>query len=119
MKYKMFLDNLAPRKWRKRWSLMKAKSQGSSVEYSDNTTVTSWTSSKEEEEEEEEEDKEEEEEEEEDQEINKLYFKHPSQLMNIFTELEEQNLSLIQNSQETEVTLEEIKQSRQAVEEKM
>jgi len=45
-----------------------------------------------------------------------LYFTRPSQLMTIFTELEEQNLSLIQNSQETQVTLEDLRQSRQAVE---
>ena len=48
-----------------------------------------------------------------------LYFTHPSQLMTVFTELEEQNLSLIQNSQETQVTLEDLKQNRQAVEKSM
>ena len=40
-----------------------------------------------------------------------LYFSHPQQLLDIFSELEEQNLSLIQNSQETEEALEEIKQT--------
>ena len=40
-----------------------------------------------------------------------LYFFHPQQLLDIFSELEEQNLSLIQNSQETEEALEEIKQT--------
>merc|ERR1712179_762678 len=39
-----------------------------------------------------------------------LYFKDPQQLLDIFAELEEQNLSLIQNSQETEEALEEMKQ---------
>uniref|UniRef100_A0A674J172 Cilia and flagella associated protein 100 n=1 Tax=Terrapene triunguis TaxID=2587831 RepID=A0A674J172_9SAUR len=37
-----------------------------------------------------------------------LYFTDPQQLLQIFTELEEQNLSLIQNSQETEETLDEL-----------
>ena len=49
-----------------------------------------------------------------------LYFTDPHQLIAIFTELEEQNLSLIQNSQETEKTLEEIgKQQRKATEQRM
>ncbi|CAL1543352.1 unnamed protein product [Lymnaea stagnalis] len=38
-----------------------------------------------------------------------LYFTDPQQLLEIFAELEEQNLSLIQNSQETEEALEEMK----------
>merc|ERR1712196_350916 len=42
-----------------------------------------------------------------------LYFQHPKQLLNIFTQLEEQNLFLIQNSQETEQQLEEIEQKLQ------
>lgn len=37
-----------------------------------------------------------------------MYFTEPSQLMDIFAALEEQNLFLIQNSQETEHTLEEL-----------
>lgn len=37
-----------------------------------------------------------------------LYFTDPQQLLAIFTELEEQNLSLIQNSQDHEEQLEEI-----------
>jgi hypothetical protein len=40
-----------------------------------------------------------------------MYFQEPSQLLNIFTALEEQNLFLIQNSQETEQALEELKQT--------
>jgi len=40
-----------------------------------------------------------------------LYFKKPRQLMDIFTELEEKNLFLIQNSQETEQALEELQQT--------
>jgi len=40
-----------------------------------------------------------------------LYFTEPQQLLDIFAELEEQNLSLIQNSQETEEALEEMKQT--------
>ncbi|XP_074644116.1 cilia- and flagella-associated protein 100-like isoform X1 [Tubulanus polymorphus] len=40
-----------------------------------------------------------------------LYFTDPQQLLDIFAELEEQNLSLIQNSQETEEALEEMKQN--------
>jgi hypothetical protein len=38
-----------------------------------------------------------------------MYFKEPQQLMDIFAALEEQNLFLIQNSQETEHTLEELR----------
>ncbi|XP_052079810.1 cilia- and flagella-associated protein 100-like isoform X2 [Mytilus californianus] len=38
-----------------------------------------------------------------------LFFAGPQQLLDIFAELEEQNLSLIQNSQETEENLEEMK----------
>lgn len=37
-----------------------------------------------------------------------LYFTEPKQLLDIFTELEEQNLSLIQNKQEMEETLEDL-----------
>ena len=40
-----------------------------------------------------------------------MYFQEPGQLLNIFTALEEQNLFLIQNSQETEQALEELKQT--------
>lgn len=39
-----------------------------------------------------------------------MYFTRPQQLLDIFAELEENNLALIQNSQETEETLEELKQ---------
>ncbi|OCT85800.1 cilia- and flagella-associated protein 100 [Xenopus laevis] len=48
-----------------------------------------------------------------------LYFTDPQQLLDIFSELEEQNLSLIQNSQETEESLEEIKQSITSTQDKM
>lgn len=37
-----------------------------------------------------------------------LYFKEPHQLLEVFTNLEEQNLSLIQNTQEMEEALEEL-----------
>lgn len=39
-----------------------------------------------------------------------LFFNSPQQLLDIFAELEENNLSLIQNCQEMEETLEELKQ---------
>ncbi len=48
-----------------------------------------------------------------------LYFTDPQQLLDIFAELEEQNLSLIQNSQETEEALEEMKQTIKNTENKM
>ncbi|CAD8119074.1 unnamed protein product [Paramecium sonneborni] len=38
-----------------------------------------------------------------------MYFKQPSQLINIFNDLEERNLFLIQTAQETEQNLEEVK----------
>jgi hypothetical protein len=48
-----------------------------------------------------------------------LYFTDPQQLLDIFAELEEQNLSLIQNSQETEEALEEMKQNIKMTKQKM
>jgi len=48
-----------------------------------------------------------------------LYFTDPQQLLDIFSELEEQNLSLIQNSQETEEALEEMKQTVKTTKAKM
>ena len=48
-----------------------------------------------------------------------VYFKQPQQLMNIFAELEESNLSLIQSCQETEETLEELKKNIEDTEAKM
>lgn len=48
-----------------------------------------------------------------------LYFTSPQQLLDIFSELEEQNLSLIQNSQETEEALEEMKQTMRSTSNKM
>eukprot|EP00106_Octopus_bimaculoides_P017341 XP_014784783.1 PREDICTED: coiled-coil domain-containing protein 37-like [Octopus bimaculoides] len=48
-----------------------------------------------------------------------LYFTTPQQVLDIFSELEEQNLTLIQNTQETEETLEDIKQSFEANRKKM
>jgi galactokinase/mevalonate kinase-like predicted kinase len=48
-----------------------------------------------------------------------LYFTDPQQLLDIFAELEEQNLSLIQNSQETEEALEEMKQTVKSTKAKM
>lgn len=38
-----------------------------------------------------------------------LYFSNPKQLLEIFAELEENNLALIQTCQETEETLEELR----------
>jgi len=49
--------------------------------------------------------------EEDEEEDLELYFTDPQQLLDIFLELEEQNLSLIQNSQDTEEALEEMKQT--------
>ncbi|XP_039187250.1 cilia- and flagella-associated protein 100 isoform X4 [Crotalus tigris] len=46
---------------------------------------------------------------EDDDEVPELDFTDPQQLLQLFTELEEQNLSLIQNSQETEETLDELR----------
>ncbi|KAJ8598195.1 hypothetical protein CTAYLR_005519 [Chrysophaeum taylorii] len=43
-----------------------------------------------------------------------MYFAQPQQLLDIFTQLEEQNLFLIQSSQETEQALEELKQNFEA-----
>ena len=53
------------------------------------------------------------------QDATELFFTDPQQLLDIFSELEEQNLSLIQNSQETEETLEEMRQTRAVTEQKL
>ena len=134
--YRKFLDSLAPQEWRDQKASareMRRKSSTSSTDkrkpsakIQDGGSVTSagvvgggsargknggsvgekkeeeevWSSSDEEEE-------------------IELYFTDPQQLIAIFTELEEQNLSLIQNSQETEETLEDIKQQRKATEQRM
>ena len=48
-----------------------------------------------------------------------LYFTDPHQLLDIFLELEEQNLSLIQNSQDAEEVLEQLKKTIDATRNKM
>jgi hypothetical protein len=48
-----------------------------------------------------------------------LYFKNPQQLLDIFAELEENNLALIQNCQEAEEALEELRQKMSETEERM
>ena len=40
-----------------------------------------------------------------------IFFTSPEQLLQLFSELEEQNLNLIQNSQETEELLEDLRQT--------
>lgn len=37
-----------------------------------------------------------------------LYFTEPQQLLDVFTKLEEQNLSLVQNTRETEEALDDL-----------
>ena len=51
--------------------------------------------------------------------FRRRYFHDPQQLMEIFSVLEEQNLFLIQNSQETELTLEELRHKKRQTEEDM
>lgn len=48
-----------------------------------------------------------------------MYFKKPEQLLEIFAQLEERNLFLIQNVQETEEALEELKQKYEETERQM
>jgi hypothetical protein len=48
-----------------------------------------------------------------------MYFTRPQQLLDIFAALEERNLFLIQNSQETEEQLEELKQKLETTQAKM
>lgn len=48
-----------------------------------------------------------------------LYFTNPQQLLDLVTELTEQNLSLIQNSTRVEETLEELQQSLEITRKKM
>lgn len=48
-----------------------------------------------------------------------MYFTEPKQLLDHFTQLEESNLFLIQNCQETEQQLEELRQSQKEIEREM
>ncbi|MBN3288328.1 CCD38 protein, partial [Polyodon spathula] len=48
-----------------------------------------------------------------------LYFKDPKEMLNILTELEEQNLSYIQNFQETEEAMEEMRTNVRITKERM
>ncbi|XP_012887747.1 PREDICTED: coiled-coil domain-containing protein 37 [Dipodomys ordii] len=48
-----------------------------------------------------------------------LYFTDPQQLLDIFAELEEQNLSLIQNTQEMEETLEDLTRTLKSTQNRM
>ncbi|XP_073809450.1 cilia- and flagella-associated protein 100 isoform X1 [Danio rerio] len=48
-----------------------------------------------------------------------IYFKDPQELLNLMTELEEQNLSLIQNTRETEEALEEFRQNAEVIHKNM
>ena len=100
--FKNFLDSLAPQEWREQQEALAKEAEAKSRRVRP---------------------QEEEEEEGEEEGAGKgrtqLYFRDPAELVSIFTELEEQNLSLIQNSQETEITLEDMKQNRQMVEQKM
>ncbi|XP_064633100.1 cilia- and flagella-associated protein 100-like isoform X1 [Lineus longissimus] len=82
-------------KWRKHSRQESGASSGRSSSQADTKSVVSLTDDSEDESDEEPE----------------LYFTDPQQLLDIFAELEEQNLSLIQNSQETEEALEEMKQT--------
>mmetsp|Transcript_12014 Transcript_12014/g.25254 ORF Transcript_12014/g.25254 Transcript_12014/m.25254 type:complete len:416 (-) Transcript_12014:229-1476(-) len=61
----------------------------------------------------------EEEEEEEDLDDIPMYFQKPQQLLDIFAQLEEQNLFLIQNCQETEEALEELKMKYRETKQRM
>lgn len=111
--YKHFLDSLAPQEWREQQEAYALEREATKA------SVDSKTSSTEEEEAGEEGKEEEREGGNGGEETAELFFTSSAELVNIFTELEEQNLSLIQNSQETEITLEEMKQNKQLVEHKM
>ncbi|XP_039074447.1 cilia- and flagella-associated protein 100 [Hyaena hyaena] len=54
-----------------------------------------------------------------DEEELELYFTEPQQLLDLFTELEEQNLSLIQNTQEMEEALEDLSNSLRSTQVRM
>ncbi|KAL4655634.1 cilia- and flagella-associated protein 100 isoform X2 [Arapaima gigas] len=54
-----------------------------------------------------------------DEETPELYFTHPQQLLDLLSDLEEQNLCLIQNSRETEEALEEYSQIMNSTRKKM
>ncbi|KAM6216172.1 cilia- and flagella-associated protein 100 [Rhynchocyon petersi] len=95
--YKNFLYKLSPKEWleeqeKKKLALKKAKEVALA---SKESSVPSTPGEKEEDSDSEGEELE-------------LYFTEPQQLLDVFTELEEQNLSLIQNTQEMEENLEEL-----------
>jgi hypothetical protein len=48
-----------------------------------------------------------------------MYFTDPQQLLDIFKQLEENNMFLIQNSQQTERVLEDLRSKRKETEMKM
>ncbi|XP_075456502.1 coiled-coil domain-containing protein 38 isoform X2 [Ascaphus truei] len=54
-----------------------------------------------------------------DEEETELYFTDPQQLLQIFVQLEEQNLTLIQNSQETDETMQEIRETGYTIQDKL
>eukprot|EP00742_Colponemidia_sp_Colp-10_P003580 GILJ01003812.1.p1 GENE.GILJ01003812.1~~GILJ01003812.1.p1 ORF type:complete len:531 (-),score=139.30 GILJ01003812.1:146-1708(-) len=128
LKYKHFLDKLTPKEWieqqaeakrvrrerRKAEWLEKRKTEVDLDVQDDTSTRAAGKKKKTKLQELEEEYKDEDSEEE-----LPMYFKHPHQLLDIFTQLEEQNLFLIQNSQETEQALEELKQSFEETKRKM
>lgn len=103
--FRNFLDSLAPQEWQDQRDSSKREANP------DNHSTASVMSAENREEEKEEGGKAE-------ASLEELFFTDPAQLVSIFTELEEQNLSLIQNSQETEITLEDMKQNRQMVEQR-
>lgn len=52
------------------------------------------------------------------QEMPEMYFKEPEDLLSIFTELEEENLFLIQSTQDVEAQLEELEKEYRETQEK-
>ncbi|XP_073183591.1 coiled-coil domain-containing protein 38 isoform X4 [Lepidochelys kempii] len=51
--------------------------------------------------------------------VPEIYFTDPKQLLQIFTELEEQNLALIQNNQDLDETMDEIEQMAKTIKAKL
>jgi len=113
-RYRVFLERLAPEDWRKEQQAKRAKRKAARKAAADSggsetnrTTASTATKGAEEEAQQEGEGNQFGLEDDDDPE---LFFTAPQQLLDIFAALEERNLFLIQNSQETEEALEELRQ---------
>jgi len=86
LKFKIFLENLVPKKWieSQKDQILKTRVDSSSKPNAAEETINIFKQE------------------------SPMYFHHPKQLLDIFSRLEEENLFLIQNTQEAEESLDEM-----------